>query len=299
MPRTSQSGRVVAVGLVLGAAVSTQFGSAVAALLFPRVGAAGAVTLRLTCAAVILLVVFRPRLSGRTRADWGAVAALGLALAVMNTAFYHAIARLPIGVAVTFEVLGPLTLFVVTGRRRSSLLWALLALAGVAVLGGGDFSDLDPVGVLLALVAAAAWATYILTSAEVGRRFARADGLSLAMVVAALLTLPLGVAAAGGELLVPTVLGVGALVAVLSSALPYSLEMAALRRIPAGVFAVMMSLSPAIATLAGFVVLGQRLTVAELAGIALVVVATAGAMLGSRPPGPAAPLPRPAPDTPT
>ena len=279
------SGRVVAVALVLGAAVSTQFGAAVAALLFPHVGAAGAVTLRLSFAAVVLLAVLRPRVRGRSRADWGAVVALGTSLAVMNTAFYQSIDRLPIGVAVTFEVLGPLTLSVVTGRRVTSVLWALLALAGVAVLGGGDFGALDALGVGFALVAAAAWAGYILLSADVGRRFARADGLSLAMAVAALLTLPLGIAGAGTSLLLPGVLGLGVVVALLSSALPYSLEMAALRRIPAGVFAVMMSLAPALATLAGFLVLDQRLRLVELSGIALVVVATAGAILANRPTG--------------
>lgn len=286
MPRTPQSGRVVAIGLVLAASVSTQFGSAVAALIFPRVGAGGAITLRLSCAAVILLAVLRPRVRGRSRADWLSVVALGTSLAVMNTAFYHSIARLPIGVAVTFEVLGPLALSVVTRRRASSVLWALLALAGVATLGGGDFSDLDVAGVVLALVAGAAWAAYILLSADVGRRFARADGLSLAMAVAALLTLAPGIVEGGTELLVPSVLGVGVLVAVLSSALPYSLEMAALRRIPPGVFAVMMSLAPVIATLAGFVVLGQALSPAELGGIALVVLATAGALRAGRPSGP-------------
>lgn len=277
------AGRVVALGLVLAAAVSTQFGSAVGALLFPSVGAAGAVTLRLSFAAVVLLALLRPRVRGRTRADWGAVVALGTSLAVMNGAFYQSIDRLPIGVAVTFEVLGPLTLSVLTGRRVTSVLWALLALAGVAVLGGGDFGTLDLLGVVFALIAAAAWAGYILLSADVGRRFARADGLSLAMVVAAVLTLPLGIAGAGTDLLQPGVLGLGVAVALLSSALPYSLEMAALRRIPAGVFAVMMSLAPALATLAGFLVLDQRLRLVELGGIALVVVATAGAILANHP----------------
>src|SRR5690606_9069826 len=129
------------------------------------------------------------------------------------------------------------------------------------------------------------WAGYILLSADVGRRFARADGLSLAMAIAALLTLPLGIAGGGPGLLLPGVLGLGVAVALLSSALPYSLEMAALRRIPAGVFAVMMSLAPALATLAGFLVLDQRLRLVELGGIALVVVATAGAILANRPTG--------------
>ncbi|WP_241237072.1 EamA family transporter [Georgenia faecalis] len=279
------AGRAGAVLLVLAAAGSTQFGAAVAALLFPRVGPLGVVTLRLALSAAILLVLFRPRLSGRSAADWRLVAAFGLALGGMNTAFYAAIDRIPLGAAVTLELLGPLALSVVAARRWTSLVWAGLALTGVVLLGGGDVRVLDPLGVLFALVAAALWAAYIVLSARVGRRFARADGLALAMAVAAALSLPFGLAHAGGALLAPGTLAAGAAVAVLSSALPYSLEMAALRRLPAATFAVMMSLAPAIAALAGFLVLDQALGPVQLAAIALVALASAGAVRAAGPRG--------------
>ncbi|MEV0718811.1 EamA family transporter, partial [Asanoa sp. NPDC050611] len=247
------------VALVLTGALSVQFGSAVAALLFPHAGVAGVVTLRLTIAAVVLLAVCRPRLVGYGRGDWALVGAFGVALAGMNTLFYQAIDRIPLGVAVTLEVLGPLALSVVSGRRAASWAWAGLALAGVGLLGRTGLGRLDPTGVAFALGAAAAWAAYIALSARVGARFARLDGLALAMAGAAVLTLPLGVAGAGATLLNPPILALGAAVAVLSSLLPYTLELTVLRRLPTTTFAVLMSLGPAIAALAGWLVLHQRL----------------------------------------
>ncbi|WP_324653395.1 EamA family transporter [Georgenia sp. H159] len=283
---TSPSGarlRTMAVSLVLAAAVSTQFGAAVGALVFPQAGPMGVVTLRLVFGAAILLALLRPRVRGRTASDWLLVLGLGLSLALMNTMLYHAIDRIPLGIGVTFEVLGPLVLYVVLGRRSSHVVWAVLALAGVYLLGGDLGADLDPVGVALALGAGAAWAGYILVGSRVARRFDGADGLALALAVGAVLALPLGVATAGTALVEPGVLGVGALVAVLSSVVPYSLEMAALRRVTAGSFAVLMSLYPLIAALAGRLVLGQALGGLELVGILLVAVATAGATRHSAP----------------
>ncbi|MBD8062085.1 EamA family transporter [Oceanitalea stevensii] len=268
--------------LVLGAAVSVQFGSAVAALVFPAAGPSGVVALRLAFAALILLAVLRPSLRGRTRRDWALVVAFGLALVAMNSLLYHAIDRIPLGPAVTLEVLGPLTLYVVLGRRLRNVLWAVLALVGVAVLGGGSVTGLDPVGVLLALGAATAWAAYVAVGARVARAFTGAQGLALALAVGAVVAVPLGMGTAGGALLDPRVLAFGAAVALLSSVIPYSLEMAAMRRVTAGSFAVMMSLYPVIAALAGWLVLGQRLGWLELVGIALVCVATAGATSGAR-----------------
>ncbi len=273
----------MAVSLVLAAAVSTQFGAAVGALVFPQAGPMGVVTLRLVFGAAILLALLRPRVRGRTASDWLLVLGLGLSLALMNTMLYHAIDRIPLGIGVTFEVLGPLVLYVVLGRRSSHVVWAVLALAGVYLLGGDLGADLDPVGVALALGAGAAWAGYILVGSRVARRFDGADGLALALAVGAVLALPLGVATAGTALVEPGVLGVGALVAVLSSVVPYSLEMAALRRVTAGSFAVLMSLYPLIAALAGRLVLGQALGGLELVGILLVAVATAGATRHSAP----------------
>ncbi|WP_067281061.1 EamA family transporter [Streptomyces jeddahensis] len=266
------------VGLVLGGAVSVQFGGALAVSLMPRAGALGVVTLRLAVAAVVLLAVCRPRLRGHSRADWGTVVAFGVAMGAMNGLFYQAVARIPLGPAVTLEVLGPLALSVLASRRAVNLIWAGLALAGVFLLGGGGFESLDPVGAAFALGAGAMWAAYIVFSARTGRRFPQADGLALAMAVAAVLFLPLGIAESGMKLLDPVTLGLGAGVAMLSSVLPYTLELLALRRLPASTFAVLMSLEPALAALAGFLLLHQALSAAQALAIALVIAASMGAV---------------------
>ena len=266
------------VGLVLAGGVCVQFGSALAVTLMPRAGALGVVALRLFVAAVVLLLVCRPRLRGHSRADWGTVVVFGITMAAMNGLFYQAVARIPLGPAVTLEVLGPLALSVLASRRAINVVWAALALAGVFLLGGGGFSGLDPTGVAFALGAGAMWAAYIVFSARTGRRFPQADGLALAMVVGAVLFLPLGIAESGSKLADPVTLGLGAAVALLSSVLPYTLELLALRRMPASSFAILMSLEPAIAATAGFLVLSQALTAMEAAAIALVVAASMGAV---------------------
>ncbi|MFF9803194.1 DMT family transporter, partial [Streptomyces rochei] len=234
--------------------------------------------LRLLAAAVVLLLICRPRLRGHSRADWGTVVVFGLTMAAMNGLFYQAVDRIPLGPAVTLEVLGPLALSVLASRRALNLVWAGLALAGVFLLGGGGFSDLDPIGVAFALGAGAMWASYIVFSARTGRRFPQADGLALAMAVAAVAFLPLGIAESGTKLLDPTTIALGSAVAVLSSVLPYTLELLALRRLPASTFAIMMSLEPALAATAGFLILEQTLTTIESAAIALVIVASMGAV---------------------
>ncbi|TXC96251.1 EamA family transporter [Streptomyces sp. ISID311] len=264
--------------LVIGGIVSLQFGSSVAVLLFPRAGALGVVTLRLVVAALVLLVVCRPKVRGHTRGDWATVLAFGVALAGMNSLFYQAIDRIPLGAAVTLEFLGPLILSVATSRRMLSLVWAALALGGVVLLGREGFDGLNLAGAAFALAAGGLWAAYILLSARTGQRFPQADGLALAMTVAALLSLPLGVVSAGGALLDPVTLGLGAAVALMSSVLPYTLELLALRKLPASGFAVMMSLEPAAAATAGFLVLHQALGWAEVLAIGLVVVASVGAV---------------------
>ncbi|MPY31660.1 EamA family transporter [Streptomyces adustus] len=266
------------VGLVLAGGVSVQFGGALAVTLMPRAGALGVVSLRLLVAALVLLLVCRPRLRGHSRADWGTVVVFGIAMSAMNGLFYQAVDRIPLGPAVTLEVLGPLALSVVASRRALNLVWAGLALAGVFLLGGGGFGDLDPVGVAFALGAGAMWAAYIVFSARTGRRFPQADGLALAMAVGALLFLPLGLAESGTKLFDPVTFGLGAGVAVLSSVLPYTLELLALRRLPASTFAIMMSLEPAIAAAAGFLILDQALTALQAAAIALVIGASMGAV---------------------
>ncbi|MEU1411426.1 EamA family transporter [Streptomyces sp. NPDC005731] len=266
------------VGLVLAGGVSVQFGGALAVSLMPRAGALGVVALRLVVAAVVLLLVCRPRLRGHARADWGTVVVFGVTMAAMNGLFYQAVDRIPLGPAVTLEVLGPLALSVLAFRRAVNLVWAGLALAGVFLLGGGGFGDLDMAGVGFALSAGAMWAAYIVFSARTGRRFPQADGLALAMAVAAVVFLPLGIAESGAKLLVPTTIGLGAAVAVLSSVLPYTLELLALRRLPASTFAILMSLEPAVAATAGFLVLDQSLNASQAAAIALVIAASMGAV---------------------
>ncbi|MFF9096240.1 DMT family transporter [Streptomyces sp. NPDC014802] len=276
--RAGRLGSLGPVGLVLAGGISVQFGGALAVTLMPRAGALGVVSLRLLVAAVVLLLVCRPRLRGHSRADWGTVIAFGVAMAGMNGLFYEAVARIPLGPAVTLEVLGPLALSVLTSRRALNFVWAGLALAGVFLLSGGGFGDLDPVGVAFALGAGAMWATYITFSARTGRRFPQADGLALAMAVGAVLFLPLGIAEAGSRLVDPVTVGLGAAVALLSSVLPYTLELLALRRLPAPTFAIMMSLEPAIAATAGFLILGQALSPVEAIAIALVIAASMGAV---------------------
>ncbi|MFF1274035.1 DMT family transporter [Streptomyces marokkonensis] len=266
------------VGLVLAGGISVQFGGALAVTLMPRAGALGVVSLRLLVAALVLMALCRPGLRGHSRADWGTVIVFGVAMAAMNGLFYQSVARIPLGPAVTLEVLGPLTLSVLASRRAVNIVWAALALTGVFLLGGGGFSGLDPLGVAFALGAGAMWAAYIVFSARTGRRFPQADGLALAMAVAAVLFLPLGIAESGTKLLDPTVLGLGAAVAVLSSVLPYTLELLALRRLPASTFAILMSLEPALAAAAGFLILDQALSAPEAAAIALVVAASMGAV---------------------
>ncbi|MFF5759272.1 EamA family transporter [Streptomyces longwoodensis] len=266
------------VGLVLAGGVSVQFGGALAVTLMPRAGALGVVALRLLVAAVVLLLVCRPKVRGHSRADWGTVVVFGLAMAAMNGLFYQAVDRIPLGPAVTLEVLGPLALSVLASRRAVNLVWAGLALAGVFLLGGGGFDDLDPAGVAFALGAGAMWAAYIVFSARTGRRFPQADGLALAMTVGAVVFLPLGLAESGTKLFDPVTLGLGAAVAMLSSVMPYTLELLALRRLPASTFAILMSLEPALAATAGFLVLGQSLSLPQTLAIGLVIVASMGAV---------------------
>ncbi|MFF1415162.1 DMT family transporter [Streptomyces sp. NPDC058289] len=269
------------VALVVTAGVSVQFGAALAVMLMPRAGAAGVVTLRLAAAALVLLLVCRPKVRGYSRSDWSTVVWFGVAMAGMNGFIYQAIDRIPLGPAVTLEVLGPLVLSVVVSRRLLNLLWAGLALAGVVLLsthGGGGLGGLDPLGVAFALAAGGMWAAYIVFAARTGRRFPQADGLALAMAVAAVLSLPLGVIEAGSALLLPSTLLLGLGVALLSSVLPYTLELLALRRLPAPTFAILMSLEPAIAATAGFLILNQALSALDAAAIALVIVASMGAV---------------------
>jgi inner membrane transporter RhtA len=205
------------------------------------------------------------------------VLVFGFALVAMNFAFYEAIDRIPLGIAVTIEFVGPLGVAIAGSRRALDLAWVALAAGGILLLSDFGTADLDGLGVALALLAGCFWAAYIVLAARVGRAYAGGQGLALAMVAGAVMLAPVGVADAGGELLGAEVLAVGLGVAILSSAIPYTLELEALRRMPAGVFGVLMSLEPAAAALAGFVVLDEGLATREVVAIGLVVAASAGA----------------------
>lgn len=274
--RATSAAALVVVGLAC-----QEVGAALAVGLFSHLGPLGVVMLRLVFSALVLLLIARPSFRGHSRGAWIAVVRFGVVLALMNALFYLALERLPLGVTVTIEVLGPLTLAVVTSRRAIAWLWAAVAFVGVMALGGGGWDRLDLLGVLFALGAAATWAGYILASARVGAEFARLDGLALGMSVGALLALPFGIAAAGSALLRLDLLAIGAAVAVLSSTIPYALELIALRRLAASTFAILMSLGPATASIAGFLLLGQHLSALELVGIALVIIASMGAVLAA------------------
>jgi len=261
---------------VLLGILSLQFGAAFAKDLFHLVSPTGMVWLRMATAAVVLGLVARPALRGRTRADWQVAIAFGVTLGVMNWSIYQSIARIPLGVAVTIEFVGPLTLAVVLSRRARDLLWVLLAGAGVLLLGLQP-GEVTLAGVLFALLAAAAWAAYILLSARTGTRWPGLDGLAVASIVSALLLAPFALVGSGPDLLDPRVLALGAAVGLLSSVVPYSCELIALRTIKAAVFSVLMSLEPAAAALAAMLVLGEFLTGWQWLALVCVVVASVGA----------------------
>ncbi len=264
-------------GLVISAIASVQFGAALAATLFARIGPAGAVLLRVACASVVLVVVWPPRLRGRSRAELLQAVAFGLVLAGMNLSFYESIHRIPLGIAVTIEFVGPLGVAVAGSRRALDLIWIALALVGILALTRGATHGLNGLGVAFALIAGCLWGAYILLNARMGQAFERGTGIALSMCIASVALLPVGIAAGGSQLLQPRSLALGAAVGVLSSAIPYSFEQEALRRIAPSVFGVLMSLEPSVAALAGLIVLGQGLSGREGFGMALVVVASVGA----------------------
>src|SRR5215210_6473430 len=276
--------RIPPTALVLGGIASVQFGSAFAKTLFDEVGAGGAVLLRVAFAALILCALWRPALRGRSARDWRLILAYGFVLVAMNFAYYESLDRIPLGIAVTFEFVGPLGVAIAGSRHALDLLWVALAAAGILLLSNFGTADLDTLGVALALTAGGFWAAYILLAARVGRTLPGGQGLALGMAAGTIMLMPVGVGQGGGGLLSVSVLAIGAAVAVLSSVTPYTLELAALRRMPSNVFGVLMSLGPAAASLAGFIVLGEDLVARERVAIGLVVAASAGAARGARVP---------------
>jgi inner membrane transporter RhtA len=294
---TKASGRGIAaldpippVALVLTGVTSIQFGAALAATLFDQAGPAGTSVLRLSWAAIVLLLMWRPWRHRHAAVHLRLVAIFGITLGLMNLTFYEALDRIPLGVAVTIEFIGPITVATLLSRRRLDLVWVGLAAAGILLLaapwqqGGG----LDGAGVALALAAAFFWGIYILLAQRAGRFFDGGEGLAIAMVWAAAIPFVPGIVQAGTDLLSPGLLAAGFGVALLSSVIPYSLETEALRRMPANVFGVLMSLEPALAALAGFLILSQSLGARELVAVALVVTASIGVTRSTAAPASAA-----------
>ncbi|HVK23656.1 MAG TPA: DMT family transporter [Actinokineospora sp.] len=265
---------------VLLGIISVQVGAAFAKQLFSVAGSSGVVTLRLVFAAAVLLLIWRPSLPAPR--DLPIIVGYGVVLATMNVLFYMSLARIPLGIAVTIEFLGPLAVALAGSRKLLDVLWALLAAGGVVLLARAN-GDVDIVGVLLALGAGVCWAAYILLTTALGSRSSDGSGLALAMACAGLIAAPFGIADAGSSLLSPMVLVVGLGVALMSSVIPYSLELEALRKIPPRVFGVLMSMEPAVAAVAGLLVLGEALSPLQWVAICCVVAASAGATRTARP----------------
>jgi inner membrane transporter RhtA len=271
-----RSQRASAVLLVLGAATSVQGGASVAKSLFPELGPPGVVFLRLLFGSIALWAIARPELRGRPRRELRLVAALGVVLVSMNVSFYESIDRLPLGIAVTVEFLGPLAVAILGSRRRIDFAWIALAGLGVALLANGGGRSVHATGLMLAALAGLFWALYIFLSVPIGKAYPGASGLAPAMVLGAVLIAPWGIISAGHHLREPQLLGAAVGVGLLSSALPWSLELEALRRLPTHVFGVVLSLEPAVAALAGFVLLHEHLRLRAWLAIGLVVSASAG-----------------------
>jgi inner membrane transporter RhtA len=283
-----------AVLLVLGSCTSFQFGAALATHLFPVTGAVGATLLRLGLAAIVLLALTRPRVRGWSRAQWRSVILYGVSLAGMNGFYYAALARLPLSAAVTIQFLGPLTLAAALSRRWRDGGWIVLALLGVLTLGladrhsisgiGGSGAGLDPVGVTFALISAAFWALYIVAGSRASAAVPGRGGVAVAMTAGALVLLPFGTIGAWHAVGRPGPMLLAFGVALLASVVPYTLEFAAMRRAPRRVFGILLSLDPALATLAGWLLLGQRTSLVAIAAVAVVITASVGSTLSARPP---------------
>ena len=256
---------------------SVQLGASIAKQLFPELGPSGSVFLRVGFSALILLGAWRPRLLGHSRSAYLTAVLFGVVLAAMNFAFYSALARIPLGIAVTIEFVGPLGVAVTGSRRVLDLVWVTLAASGILLLAPWTGGHLDPLGVLLALLAGVCWAAYIVLNAQLGRAFRGGSGLALSMAIAAIVLAPIGVPRDLIALTHPWLLLAGLGAAVLSSVIPYSLELEALRRIPTHVFGILMSIEPAFAAFFGFIILHERLELRGLIAMLLVIAATLGA----------------------
>ena len=266
---------------ILGSIVSVQCGAALAKGLFPMLGAMGTVGLRVGISAVILLAVFRPRVRRATAAQWRAVIPFGVVLGMMNVSYYLALSRIPLGLAVTLEFIGPLGVAVFGSRRAVDVAWVLLAVAGIALIAPLAGGGADALGMLLALAAGACWAAYILLGGRVSRMIPGGAAVATAMTIAAFVAVPAAVATGGLARLTPGLFAAGIGVALLSSAIPYTMEMVALKALPARTFGILMSLEPAVAALAGMVFLHEVLSLRQWLAVTLVIAASAGSTLTS------------------
>ena len=268
-----------AVPAVLLSILSVQGGAAIAKGLFPVLGAAGTTSLRVGLSALVLLAVVRPRLGQLRAAQWRAVVLYGLALGAMNFLFYCALARIPLGLAVTLEFVGPLGLALAGSRRWTDIMWVVLAGAGIALIAPWSSSGLDLLGVGFALAAGVAWAGYIVLGRRTAAVLPGSLAVTVGMLFAALPVLPFGVASGSLLALTPHLLLLGVLLAVFSSVLPFTLEMQALKTLPTRTFSILMSLEPVAAAASGWLLLDERLTLAQWLAVGLIVVASAGATL--------------------
>jgi inner membrane transporter RhtA len=271
---------------ILGGIVSVQAGAALAKGLFPALGPTGTVGLRVGLSAIMLLAAFRPRLGQATAAQWRAVIPYGLVLGTMNIVFYLSLSRIPLGVAVTVEFVGPLAVAVFGSRRVIDLAWVVLAGAGIALLAPWTGGGADALGVLFALSAGACWAAYILLGGRVSRLIPGGAPVATGMLIASFVAVPAAVAAGGFAKLTPALFAAGIGVALLSSAIPYTLEMIALKELPARTFGILMSLEPAVAALVGLVLLHELLSLRQWLAVALIIAASTGSTLTSRRPAP-------------
>lgn len=292
MSSRHQGSILLPVGLLLIAITSIQSGASLAKTLFPAIGAQGAVTLRLVFAAMLLMAVFRPWRARFTTSALKSVAIYGLALGGMNLSFYMALRTVPLGVAVALEFTGPLVVALAGARRPMDFLWVALAVAGLVLLlpVGGLENGIDPLGAAYALGAGACWALYILFGQKAGATHGMQTSAYGALIAAALV-MPFGILHAGTGLIDPAVLPVALVVAVLSTALPYSLEMMALTRLPTRTFGILMSVEPAMAALSGLVFMGEQLSGLQWLAIGAIISASAGTTLTAR--REAAPAPAP------
>ena len=265
------------IGLLLLSILSVQFGSALAKSLFSDLGPWGVVSLRVSFSACLLFIFWRLKWNDRIRDNIGSIITYGLVLAAMNSAFYAAIDRIPLGIAITLEFTGPLGLAVLKSQHRLDFLWAALAIAGIALLTPINGFSIDLTGMGLALLAGVFWALYILLAAKVGAQVSGIEGLAWALVVSSIILLPIGIITTGSALLNPKLLTLGAGVAVLSTMVPYSFEIVALRSLPIKVFSIMLSLEPMAGVLAGLLILGEKLSARSLTACLLVSIAAAGA----------------------